>query len=541
MTARLHGKKTTALATAAPALPALRWAAGGLIVLGILSRILGLGREILSAYLFGVSAELDSLYLGMSLPAVITLGLGSGLVRAGVAASAGLATERLSGLATGGAARLAKRLIPFSLLLAVASAILGASVLATKNTVIFPLLFACVLGSFTLVGVGIAGMLSGIANARGNHVGSAVTPLVYNGVLILTIAVSHAQFGVLSICLGFFFAEWAQVLCYRIALGKDVRQARPQFVEADWQAWMKRLWPAAAAALLMGANQVIDRTFTVRLEEGSTAALAYADKLVNMPAGLLGTALAVPLFTRLSRFRAEGREQAYRVTLLLGVRLLLFAGIPLGMLLLFVSEPVVGILLERGAFDAHAVSLCSQALKGYALGIPFIAMSLLLIGASLTTKNPWKLVWWLAVSVVLNTVLNAVFSSLYGVHGIAISTSLVALFRVIVLLQLVSPEVLRSASLRRSFGRIVLSSVPGSFLAGLVDWGLNVNQLEGIAARSVGVAFCLLAFAVGSLVALPLIRREYASIGSMRSKAAKANLFSGNFMLASGSDRQGSK
>ncbi|MGF1573748.1 MAG: murein biosynthesis integral membrane protein MurJ [Sumerlaeia bacterium] len=511
------------LSDAPKSLPTLRWAAGGLLVLGILSRILGLAREVISAYLFGVSAQLDSLYLGMSLPAVITLALGSGLVRAGVAASAGLATERLAGLATTGVWRLAKRLIPYSLILAVLTSLIAWYALATMQVVALPLIMACVLGSLTLVGVGMAGMLSGIANARGNHVGSAVTPLVYNVVLILTIVLTHAPFGVLSICFGFFLAEWVQVLCYKLAVGKDVRLAKPKFEMADYQAWMHRFWPAAFAALLMGANLVIDRFFTVRLGEGATAALSYSDKLINMPAGLLGVALAVPLFTRLSRYRAQGREAAYRVTLLLGIRLLLVAGIPISVLVLFMAEPIVAIILQRGAFDVHAVSLCSQALRGYALGMPFIAMSLLLIGASLTTKNPWRLVWWLFVSVLLNTLLNAVLSPRFGVAGIAMSTSIVAVFRVVVLLQLVSPQVLSSLNLRKSFAGIMLAVLPGGLMLGLYTWYGDANQATTLWERLTVVGVGGLIFTVCSFISLPLIRRELASLGRMRTKAAQAN------------------
>lgn len=508
---------------ASKALPTLRWVAGGLLILGVLSRCLGLVREILLAHHFGVSAELDSLYLGMSLPATITVALGSGMVRAGVAACAGLSVGRLSGLATVGVSRMAIVLTPLSVLLALISGFLAWVFLMTPQVVITPLVIGCVLASLTLVGAGVAGILSGVANAKGNHLGGAVTPLAYNVVLILTIVATHQAFGVLSLCLGFFLAEWVQVVCYAVALGPEIRGAKPQFVEADWSAWMSRLGPAVAAAALLGANQFVDRVFTAHLVEGSTAALSYADKLINMPAGLLGMALAVPLFTRLSKFRSEGRESAYRVTLLLGVRLMLFAGIPLGLLVLFLAEPIIGILLQRGAFDQHAVELCAQALRGYALGVPFISMSLLLIGASLTVTRPWRLVWWLLASVLLNAVLNAVLAPWFGVGGIALSSSVVAFIRVLVLLRLVCPEVLRSKNLLRSFSRVLISSLPGAAIAGVVAWNVDSATLEGDWNRLLVILACGLGFAVGCLVAAPLIRAEYASIGRMRSKAAWVN------------------
>ncbi|MDX1973270.1 MAG: lipid II flippase MurJ [Candidatus Sumerlaeia bacterium] len=504
-------------------LPTLRWAAGGLLILGLLSRILGLVREILTAGLFGVSSELDALFLGLAIPTAITVAVGGSLVRAGVATAAGLAVEQQCGLARYATDRWLRRGVPLSLGLAVGCVALALLLQNNTETPRMPLVLGALLGSLTLLGVLISGVYAGIANARGQHVGAGLIPLFHNGVIIATMVVLWEPLGVYSLLLGFFLAEWLQIPGYWWAMGKEVRTARPARAREYWSVWMERFVPALVASVLVGTNLVVDRAFAVQLEPGSAAALVYAEKLVNLPAGLLGMALAVPLFTRVSRYRMQGREKDVAAVVMLGVRLMLLGGIPMAVLLWFLAEPLIAVLLQRGAFDGAAVELCAEAFRGLAWGIPFFGTSFLLLSAALTVERPWRVVRWLGLSVVLNAVLNALLVVPFGLAGIGLSGSLVAVFRVLVLLRLVAPGILKTKSLWASLGRIVLGNTPGALLLGLGLPGLEGVMPPGWSGKFLMVMGGGVLFLVGSLVMVPVWRREVVSLGVLRNRVARAN------------------
>ncbi|MBX3729064.1 MAG: polysaccharide biosynthesis C-terminal domain-containing protein [Candidatus Sumerlaeia bacterium] len=505
-------------------LPTLRWAAGGVLVAGLLSRALGLLREMLIANAFGVSAELDALYLGLSLPLALVVGAGGGLSRAVVPVAATLADSRFAGLMRAGTARLVGVLAPLSVVLAV-TCVIWAPLLAIGQTELprGTLILSAALGSLAMLGGSLSGFYAGLVNARGKHVTASSNALVYNGVVCLCVAFFHGKLGILSLLVGIFLAEWLQLAVHWPVLQAIVRRVRPQGDPADIGMVQTLFWPAAALGITTGLNLLVDRAFATMTQAGGVAALTYADKLVTLPAGLLGAALAAPLFTRLSRFHQADRRKEFRATLLLGVRILLLAGTPAAVVLAGAAEPTIGLILQRGRFTLEGVELCGIAMRGYAPGVPFRAMTVLLLGAGLATRRPWWIVWAVLATALLNGVLDWVLVQSMGLLGIALATSIVGLVRSAVMVAIVAPGLLGAAELWRSLGRVTAYGVALSLpLAGLhLVPGLMTSEAVGVRLLAVALA-CATACVVTAVLWKPLLKKEWSSLWTLRRQVAEA-------------------
>ena len=112
-------------------------------------------------------------------------------------------------------------------------------------------------------------------------------------------------------------------------------------------------------ALLMSGMTAVDQAMAAMLAPGSVAALNYGNRIVAMLLSLMA-GLWIVVLTYFSKMVAENDWKAVRHTLNTYTRLVFAVGIPLVLLLVFFSEPIVSILFERGAFSTQDTSLVSN-------------------------------------------------------------------------------------------------------------------------------------------------------------------------------------
>lgn len=437
---------------------------------GLVSRGAGLLREVLIASRFGAGAELDAVLLGLATPMAVTVALGSALARAAVPVGAGLDAAAIARLAWWGTWRILAWMAPVSAVLLLAG-VYGASWWggpAADGARVALIAWSAALGALALVGGGLAGLLVGLANARGHHGPGAWNPVIYNVIVVASVLALSNRLGPLSLAAGILIAEWTQVLWYgRAVWVRDPRApssvADPAATERHGRAVVTALGPALAIALVTNANVVVDRAFASELVQGSVAALGFAERLLNLPVGLMGMALTVPFVTRLGQFKRAGNRAGMSAALRLGVRALAVAGTAGGFFLAAFAQPLVALLFERGAFDAADTALCAQALVGYATGTPLLAMTMFLTGAVMIDEKPWRLVGVLVATVGLNAGLDAVLGPLMGVMGIALATTIVSLVRVVAMMAMMDPACWRDGAVRASLfqaGRVALGLAP---------------------------------------------------------------------------------
>ncbi|MGH8281041.1 MAG: murein biosynthesis integral membrane protein MurJ, partial [Gammaproteobacteria bacterium] len=179
---------------------------------------------------------------------------------------------------------------------------------------------------------------------------------------------------------------------------------------------------------------ITDQAMAAILPAGSVSSLNYGNKLpavtIMLISGALGTAV-LPYFSRM--IAAKNWQDAHR-TFSTFVRVVLFATVPLAILLIVFSHPIIRVVFQHGAFSPADTHIVSYVQMGLLLQIPFYIVGILAVRMIAALKKTIVLVWGAAISLVLNIILNYIFMQVWGVAGIALSTSVVYVVSMIYLL-----------------------------------------------------------------------------------------------------------
>ena len=127
--------------------------------------------------------------------------------------------------------------------------------------------------------------------------------------------------------------------------------------------------PAVIAASVVQINVVVNAMFAYGVGEGAVSWLSYAFRLMQLPIGVFGVAVATVTLPALSRAAVDGIGEDFRPTLAKGLRLVAFLVLPSTLGLVLLAEPIVSVLYERGAFDATDRLQTAGALRAYGYGL----------------------------------------------------------------------------------------------------------------------------------------------------------------------------
>lgn len=185
--------------------------------------------------------------------------------------------------------------------------------------------------------------------------------------------------------------------------------------------------PMLAAGFLMGSTALVDQSMAAMLAGGSVAALSYANKVVGAIVAIGGTSLNSASLPYFSEMVSENDWAACRHTLKRYSILIACVTIPFTLLLIAFSRPLISFLFQRGAFTSSDTVLVSWVQACYAVQIPFYIWSMLFIRFLCAIRKNEVLMYLAAVNLVLDVTFNLVLMRVWGVTGIALSTSLVYL------------------------------------------------------------------------------------------------------------------
>ena len=201
---------------------------------------------------------------------------------------------------------------------------------------------------------------------------------------------------------------------------------RPAFRMPRLDAEVRRFWMLAVPAILAGGITQINifvGTIIASGADNAISVLSYADRLYQLPLGIIGIAIGTVLLPELSRHLKGGRalearqsqDQALFVSMLLTM--------PAAMALVALAEPIVRVLFERGAFDALATTQTAEALIAFATGLPAYVLIRVLQPGFFAREDTLTPTIFAGVSVVANIAISLLlFPSLLHV-GIAIATA----------------------------------------------------------------------------------------------------------------------
>jgi putative peptidoglycan lipid II flippase len=405
------------------------------------SRLLGLARDMGQAALLGTGMAADAFTLAFIIPNILRRLFGEGTVSAALVPTY---TEALVSDTREQTALLGNRITTFvasALILIVVVGIVTAPLLvglfapgfsevpgkAGLTTGLLRLLFPYIL----FVGTGT--VLMGILNSHRHFLSPALAPIFFNisalaGIFLLS-KILVPGIPVWGYAAGVTVGGFLQLLVQVPALRNRGFRFRPDFNWRDSRFLrILRLAVPALIGLIAGeVNVLVDQMIASLLQPGSVAALSYGLRVTQVPQGIFAIALATALLPTLSRQTVLGRLDEAGRTLSRATLALTALMIPSTLCMVFLAEPIVRVVLARGAFTETSVGLTTAALLFYSLGLVFysgVRITAPVFYAMKDTRTPVKI----AVTCMgLNIVLNVVFTWIFLQTGIFIPLAGLAL------------------------------------------------------------------------------------------------------------------
>lgn len=316
-----------------------------------------------------------------------------------------------------------------------------------------------------LLFISLVSLQSGVLNSLGRFAAAAAAPVLLNLTLIaamLVFAEQRERAGhVLSwavFAAGIVQFAWLAHHCRRE--GMPVRLRRPRLTP-EVRLLGRRILPVVFGASLYQINLLIGTILASLVSDGAVSFLYYADRVTQLPLGVVGVAVGTALLPTLSRQLAAGDEGAAAASQNRGLEFALLLTLPAAAALFVIAEPVISVLFERGAFGAADTRATALALMAYATGLPaYVLIRVLTPGffARQDTATPVRIA---AGAMVVNIVLNLIFMRIWGHVGIAAAASISAWMNAILLAVTLRRrgQIALDARLARRWPRIVLASL----------------------------------------------------------------------------------
>lgn len=284
-------------------------------------------------------------------------------------------------------------------------------------TIMFPYL-AC---------MSLAAMMGGMLNSLHRYFAAAIAPVFLNIILIAVLA--YAWFAKLDVWHVGLFLSWGALISGIVQLcivwgavyhaGMKIKLHTPKFT-ANVRRLLLLALPAAITGGITQINLLIN-TNIASSQSGAVSSLVYADRLYQLPLGVVGIAVATVLLPELSRaLRAKNLKEANNLQNR-SIEFTLFLTLPAATAFLVMSEPIVRLLFQRGQFTNEATITVAAILGIYGLGLPaFVLIKAFIPGffARQDTKTPMI---FAGVSVVVNVALAVTLFPILSAKGIAIA------------------------------------------------------------------------------------------------------------------------
>ncbi|HEX4837049.1 MAG TPA: murein biosynthesis integral membrane protein MurJ [Solirubrobacteraceae bacterium] len=457
------------------------------------SRVVGLAREIVAASFFGTRGPASAFTLAFQIPNLVSNLFANAALSA---AFVPVFTDLLQQGRRREAFRLASTL--FWLILIVLGAVTAFFVLAAG--VIMPLFMGATFNAplealtvglsqvlFPVVLIlGLNGLLVGILQSYDHFTIPAISPAVWNVVIIVLLVVLRPHFHggyedgnqLYAYAIAILVATFVQMLMALGALGRiDFRLQ----LSIDWHDPRIRqvftlMLPVTIGLGIVNLDQLINSVFGTLVSNQAPRAIDNAFRIYMLPQGLFSVAVATVLFPTLSRMASRRDVASMRRTVGVGMRQINLLLIPASAFIIALTTPIVRLVFERGEFNSESTRLVSIALFWFAFSLPFGGVNLLLTRVFFAVQRPWIPTRLAALNIVVDIVVSVGLYKPLGIAGLIIGT--VAANAVMTALQLHRLRIglngrLEGRQTTMITARITLASVLLGAMSWIVWWALD--------------------------------------------------------------------
>ncbi|MDP6608959.1 MAG: murein biosynthesis integral membrane protein MurJ [Vicinamibacterales bacterium] len=440
------------------------------------SRLLGLVRDQVLAYLFGAGNAMDAFYIGFRIPNLMRDLFAEGAMSAAFVPTF---TRRLTTQGRTQAWQLGNQLIN-ALLLVTGLIVVAGIFFAPQLVALLAADFDDVPGKLALTTqltrtmlpflslVAIAAVLMGMLNSLQQFFTPALSPAMFNlamiasGFALVPVMPSLGLPPITGMALGALVGGFGQVLLQWPALHRAGFRYRPILDPRDrgLREVLRLMGPGTLGLAAVQINLLVNTVLATGEGTGAVSWLSYAFRLMYLPIGLFGVSIATAALPTLARQAARQAPDEMRRTVSSGLRLMLMLNVPATVGLVALAAPIVALIFERGNFTATDTAATAAALTFYAPGLLGYSAVKIAVPTFYALKDSRTPALVSVASVGLNVALNLVLVRFMGFRGLALGTSIAALLNAAALLVLLRRrfEGLEARRIAVAFVKIAVAS-----------------------------------------------------------------------------------
>ena len=484
-------------ADAASSTARLARSAGVIGAATLTSRVLGLVRDQVLAWLFGAGNAMDAFYVAYRIPNLMRDLFAEGAMSAAFVPTF---TRRLKQHGKAAAWQLGNQLIN-ALLVVTGLLVLLGIIYARPLTVLIAGDYAAVPGKLELTAtltrillpflslVAVAAAMMGMLNSLNRFFIPALSPAMFNvGVilsafLLVPFAPALGLHPIIAIAVGMLLGGIGQIAFQVPALRREGYRYRPELNPSDpgLREILRLMGPGTLAGGAVQINLLVNTILAAGEGTGAVSWLSYAFRLMYVPIGLFGVSIATATLPVVSRFAAQNDPDGMRRTIGDALRMMLMLIVPALVGLMVLAEPIVRVIFERGSFAPADTAATAAALVFYAPGLLGYSAVRISVPCFYALKDSVTPTLISVVSVMLNLVLNLTLVQWMGYRGLALGTSIAAIVNAALLYILLNRRIggLASGTLLAAVWKIaVAAAVMGVAVVG-VQGGLEAVWPHG--------------------------------------------------------------
>lgn len=409
------------------------------MIITIVAKLLGFGREILLAYFFGANGMSDAYLISQTIPGTIFQFVGTGLATSFIPVYMKIKNKEGSQRADFFTNTVLSAILVFSTIVIIIVLCFTEPIIKTfasgftgqtlENAVFFSRI--CIFSLY------LSAMLYVFSSyLQANDVFSIVSFVaVPNSIMIMIAIVLGAKWNIIALPVGSLLAVLLQIIILWPAMKK-----RGYRLKINWKfkdEYIKEICvlmiPVTIGVSINQINVLVDRTIASRVAVGGISALSYADSLIMFVQGIFSQSIATVYYPSIARIAEEKNEVKLKSLLEEAMGSMVFILMPIMIGCIILADGIVRVLYGRGAFDETAIGLTGTALALYGVGILGYGVREILsrvFYAFHDTKTPMINAM---VGMILNIIMNVTLSGYIGIGGLALATSLSSIITAVLL------------------------------------------------------------------------------------------------------------
>lgn len=443
----------------------------GLMIMTILSKILGFGRELSLGAAYGTTSYSDAYIIAMNIPGVLLAILGTVISTTFIPIyyEAKLESEKI-------ASDFTNNILNIICIISVIISIIG-FIFAEQLVKIFAVGFSGeildIAVSFTkilLIGIifnSINYIITAFMQSNENFIVPSLIGIPFNIIIIISTLIS-AKTSPYIMIYGTLIAIASQfILQLPFAHKKGFKY---KFKLKIKDKYIKKIFTLVVPVLVgVSVNQVntmVDRSLASTLAVGSISALNYSNRLNSFVTGLFITTIASVIYPTLSKLSSENNLEKFNQYVIRSVNTIILLVIPVSVGAIVLSTPIVKVLFERGAFDSRATDMTSSALIFYSIGMVAFGLRDILGRVYYSLQDTKTPMINGAIAMGMNIILNIILVNYMGHNGLAFATSISSIVCIVLLFKNLKNKI-------GNFGQekiinVFVKSLIGSILMGVM-------------------------------------------------------------------------